>query len=167
MNYFIIIRGPLGIGKTTIAKKLKKILKAEYISMDEIVDNNMIIKKQDKNGMIDVRNFLQANKVIIPIVNKILKEGKNIIVDGNFYHKEQIIDLINKLGKDKVLVFDLKAPIEVCIERDKKRKIILGKDAARAVFNAVNRFSYGVKINTNKKTEDETVKEILKHIKLL
>ena len=45
MNYFIIIRGPLGIGKTTIAKKLKKILKAEYISMDEIVDNNMIIKK--------------------------------------------------------------------------------------------------------------------------
>ena len=43
MSYYIIIRGPLGCGKSTIAKKISKILNAKYISMDEIVDNNRII----------------------------------------------------------------------------------------------------------------------------
>ena len=31
MSYFIIIRGPLGSGKTTISKQLSKLLNAEHI----------------------------------------------------------------------------------------------------------------------------------------
>jgi shikimate kinase len=34
MEYFVIIRGPLGVGKTTIAKRLAKQLNAKYISID-------------------------------------------------------------------------------------------------------------------------------------
>ena len=61
MSYFVIIRGPLGIGKSTIAKKLTKILKAKYISMDDLCDKNPVTDKPDKNGMMDIRNFIRAN----------------------------------------------------------------------------------------------------------
>ncbi|MDD4111129.1 MAG: (d)CMP kinase [Clostridia bacterium] len=38
MSYYIIIRGPAGVGKTTIAKNLQDKLGADYISFDEILE---------------------------------------------------------------------------------------------------------------------------------
>jgi len=164
MGYFVIIRGPLGIGKSTLSKKLTKILKGNYISMDKIVDKNRIIKKLDKNGLIDVRNFIHANTVLLPVALKFLKEDKPVTTDGCFYHKEQIVDLINRLKPYDVYIFDLKAPVDICIERDKHRKISLGEDATRAVYNAVSRIDCDIKIDTLGKTPDQTIKEILKHL---
>jgi deoxyadenosine/deoxycytidine kinase len=34
MGYYVIIRGPLGVGKSVIAQKLAKTLKAVYIPID-------------------------------------------------------------------------------------------------------------------------------------
>ena len=165
MVNLIIIRGPLGVGKTTISKKITTILKAKYFSMDNLIDGkNRIIKKKDKEGMIDVRNFLYANTLIIPTALKCLNKQQNVVVDGCFYHKEQIVDLIKKIGKRKIYVFDLKAPLEVCIERDKQRKNSAGTGAAVAVHNAVSKFNYGIKINTIEKKSIETVHEIIKKI---
>ncbi|MBS3152297.1 AAA family ATPase [Candidatus Woesearchaeota archaeon] len=164
MTYFIMIRGPLGIGKSTIAKRLTRALRGTYLSMDKIVDKNRVTKKPAKDGMMDTRNFLKANEVMLPIVRELLSKGKFAITDGCFYRKEQIVDIINKLGEDKVLVFDLKAPLKVCIERDKNRKLTYGSDAARVVYNAVSKFNYGIKIDTNGKTEEEVVKKILEYI---
>ena len=39
-SYFIIIRGPLGSGKSTITQKIAKILRAEYIPIDRILDED-------------------------------------------------------------------------------------------------------------------------------
>ena len=164
MTYFIMIRGPLGIGKSTIAKRLTRALRGTYLSMDKIVDKNRVTKKPAKDGMMDTINFLKANEVMLPIVRELLSKGKFAITDGCFYRKEQIVDIINKLGEDKVLVFDLKAPLKVCIERDKNRKLTYGSDAARVVYNAVSKFNYGIKIDTNGKTEEEVVKKILEYI---
>jgi len=36
MSYLVIIRGPLGVGKTTIAKKLTVRLEGKYFSVDKI-----------------------------------------------------------------------------------------------------------------------------------
>ena len=38
MSYYIIIRGALGIGKSTIARKLSRILNAGYISIDKVLE---------------------------------------------------------------------------------------------------------------------------------
>jgi len=37
MSYYIIIRGPLAVGKSTIAKKLAEILKADYVPFDDLL----------------------------------------------------------------------------------------------------------------------------------
>lgn len=155
--FFIIIRGPLGIGKTTIAKELAKQLNAKYISIDEVLAYNKLDKIEGKS--IPLKNFIKANLLIMPEVKQMLSEGKSIIFDGNFYHKEQIKDLINSL-KYKNYVFTLKAPLNVCIARNKTRKRVYGKNATRAVYNLVSKFDYGIDINTNNKTIKEIVDEI-------
>ena len=37
MSYYIIIRGPLGCGKSTVSKRLTNILNGHYIDVDEIL----------------------------------------------------------------------------------------------------------------------------------
>jgi tRNA uridine 5-carbamoylmethylation protein Kti12 len=160
MGSLIIIRGPLGIGKTTIAKNLAKLLKARYFSVDEILSKNNLDYINEEIGCIPENNFLKVNKIIF---SKIKSSNKSIIVDGNFYYQNQIKDLINKIPL-KSFAFTLIAPIEVCILRDSQRSNSYGQAAVVAVYNLVSRFDYGQIINTSSLTIEETIKTILSKI---
>ena len=101
MGYYIIIRGPLGCGKTTIAKALAARLSAEYISVDQILaDHELEDDKQD--GFISEKSFRAANDYIAEIAKPILDAKNPVIVDGNFYWKSQILSLIQCLYFDLV-----------------------------------------------------------------
>ena len=156
MSYFIIIRGPLGIGKSTIARKLSKILNAEYISIDKVLEENNL-DKADNN--FTPEDFIKANEIILPQIKKDLA-NKVIILDGCFYFKEQIEHLKKNL-QFKHFIFNLKAPVEVCIVRDAGRKRVYGEKAAREVYELVSKFSLGINIDTENKTENQVIREIL------
>lgn len=162
MSYYILIRGPLGIGKTTLSKLLSKKLKAHYYSMDKILADNNLDKRGDE-PCIPARNFIKANEIILSQIKENLEKKNIVILDGCFYHKEQISHLEKNL-KYKGYVFDLKAPVNVCIERDSKRKEVYGEGAAQAVYNLVARFDYGTAINTQGKTTEEVVADMLTHL---
>jgi len=162
MCYYIIIRGPLGVGKSTIARSLAKLLRAKYVSMDLILRKHGLDKAHYKKG-IPADNFIKANKTILPEVKSKLKAGKIVIFDGCFYHKKQIEHIIKSLSVPHY-IFTLKAPLKVCIARDRKRKKSYGKDAATAVHHLVSRFDHGIVINTNKKTSAQTTKKVLLYL---
>jgi cytidylate kinase len=147
----IVIRGPAGVGKTVVSKKLAKKLKCECIHIDDV------LKKHDldciKGECIPEENFLKVN-------NLIDLKGKYIVVEGNFYHKSVIMDLINK---GKCIIFSLEAPLKECIKRDSNRKGI-GARSVKDVFNLS--FPFGTNIDTFGKTEEEVVNEIIKKIKV-
>jgi len=161
MSYFIIIRGPAGCGKTTIAKILKEKLKAEYFSFDEILEKYQL-EISDGRG-ISKESFLKANELIVADAKKIIDEGKIVIFDGCFYHKEQLENLEKSLPF-KHFIFDLKASVKECIYRDKTRKSI-GENAIKAVHNMVSEFDYGIPIDTEEKTQDEVASELLEILK--
>lgn len=158
MNVYIIIRGPLGCGKSTIAKELSKLLKAKYFEVDRILDEHDLTKDKEA-GYISQRSFIKANEIIAPEAKRILDEGKPVVFDGNFYWKSQVDDLIRRLDFPHE-VFTLKAPLEVCIARDKGREKTHGADAARAVYNKSTEFDYGIVIDINRPLE-ECAKDIL------
>lgn len=158
-GYYIIIRGPLGIGKSTISEQLSGIISAKHISIDQIVDQ---LPKDVEDGYISQNNFFKANELVVPEAKQFLDKGKPVIFDGNFYWKSQIDDLIKRLDYPHY-VFTLQAPLEICIERDKKRDKAHGKDAAEVVYKKSTEFSYGIVIDATKKL-DECVKEIISYL---
>ncbi len=90
MSYFIIIRGPLGSGKTIIARKLAEVLRAEYISIDEILEKHGLDKVAPREECIPAANFIKANTLVLPKAIKYLQKRKVVIFDACFYHQEQI-----------------------------------------------------------------------------
>jgi tRNA uridine 5-carbamoylmethylation protein Kti12 len=163
MNYFVIIRGPLGVGKTTISKRLAKTLKAEYVSIDKILKDNDLDNIDPKLECIPIENFIKVNEIILPESRSMLGDGKNVIIDGAFYHKEAIEHLISNLEFPH-FVFTLKASVKECIKRDKERQHSYGIEAVRGVYNLVDRFDYGVNIDIDKKTINQVVGELKKQL---
>src|SRR3989338_7263584 len=149
MSFYVIIRGPLGCGKSTISEKLADILKAEYIAMDRIVDDPNLITREEEQGYISQKNFIKANEIAVERVKKSLDGGKPVVFDGNFYWKSQIDDLISRLDFPHY-VFTLKASLEICIDRDAKRKKTHGEMAARVVHKKSTEFDYGTLIDVTK-----------------
>jgi len=159
--YYIIIRGPLGVGKSTIAQALAKRLGAFYVSMDDVLKQHGLDVVGNR-PCIPAENFLKADELVLPQVKAELKK-RAVVFDGCFYHKEQLRHLEWALPS-KHVVFDLKAPLDICIRRDSKRERPYGEGAAKAVFALVSRFDYGIVIDTTKKTPVMCVEEMMTHL---
>ena len=161
MKYYIIIRGPAGTGKTTVAKKLAEYLKGHYISFDEIMREN----KLDIIGGdgISAENFLKANAIILPKVKQELDSNNSVVLDGCFYRKEQIDNIVDSLPY-KHHVFSLHAKLGDCLSRNKGREKPMAEEAIRQVYQLVSGIEIGVLVETTGKTAEEVVEEIAKHI---
>ncbi len=159
MSYIVIIRGSLGVGKTTIAKELVKKFNGFHVPIDDVLADNGLDRIDSGDEGIPLENFLKADKIIFPKVREQLKKHKMIVFDGCFYHKEHIQHIIDNF-KCPYFVFTLKAPLEVCIERDSLRKKVRGAEAATAIYNLVSKFDYGTVFDVSKMKTHKTLKEI-------
>jgi predicted kinase len=157
MSYCIIIRGPLGVGKTAVAHALAEHYTAYYISIDQVLTTHNLLQS-DGLG-ISVTCFMRANELILPQVRSALDTGQIVIIDGNFYHHEPITYLEKQLNVP-VYVFTLHAPLSICVERDRNRQRVYGIAATTAVYNMVSRVKYGIYIDTTDQTLAQTVTAI-------
>ncbi len=153
MNKVIVIRGPLGVGKTTVAKILTDKIQGEYLSLDKILkDNNL-----DGEDGIPIENFLSANEKIYQLTRG---RRNTIIIDGCFYYKEQIDDLIKRFDNE-VIFISLSAHVEKCIERDSQRQNSYGEDSARFVHMITSKVNHGYEIENSILSIDETIDKIM------
>jgi predicted kinase len=165
MSYYIIIRGPLGSGKSTISEKLAHILDAKHVHIDEVLEKHGLDKMMPDAPCIPAENFIKANEILLPEVKQLLTNGKIIIFDACFYHKEVIEHLVQNLPYEHY-IFTLKVPLELCIQRDSARKKTYGEGAAWAVHSLVSRFDYGTNIDVTGSLED-AIKDIISYLPTL
>ncbi len=145
MAYYVIVRGPLASGKTTIANRVADEIKAEYISIDRVLDAE--VGTQDlEAGYISQKSFIAANTLVVPRAQQVLERGRLVVIDGNFYWQSQLDDLVQRLQFPN-FVFTLKLPLEMCIARDRERGKTHGEDAVRAVYRKSTEFSAGAPID--------------------
>lgn len=152
MSYYVILRGPLGVGKSSVSRRLAQVLRAEHISFDRVLEEFDIWY----SGRLS--EFLRANVVVARRAGRVLKRGSNVILDGNFYWKTQIRDLEKRLDQPH-FVFTLHAPLRVCIERDARRDAPHGTPATREVYAKSTRFEYGARVDATQSLES-VVREI-------
>lgn len=142
-----IVRGPLGIGKSTVARALAKVWKAQYLSVDSILEEFDL--EEWSEGYISERSFLRTNAFVVERALPTLSSGLPVVVDGNFYWESQVSDLCGRIPYPS-FVFTLQAPLKLCISRDAHRKRSFGAEAARDVFAKVVSFESGIPIDATR-----------------
>ena len=142
----IVIRGALGVGKSTIANKVAEKYSVPYLSLDKIIDDNGL---STEDG-IPLENFIKSNDIVVS-----QSEGCGLaVLDGCFYYSKQIEDLKQKFAGD-VIFITLYSSLEKCIERDSKRDKVYGKESAEFVFNMSDGIREGYYIDNENLTEEE------------
>ncbi|PIZ72845.1 hypothetical protein COY07_02770 [Candidatus Peregrinibacteria bacterium CG_4_10_14_0_2_um_filter_43_11] len=155
MKKLIVIRGSLGVGKTTVSKILARNLDVEYLSLDKIIDDNHLV---DPNADgIPLESFIKANEIILDTANE---SEKSFIVDGCFYYQEQIDDLKKKFNDD-VIIFTLITTVEKCIERDGERENVYGEDSARFVHMITSKIQAGYDIDNSDLSVEGAVEKVM------
>ncbi len=150
-GYYLILRGPLGIGKTTIAGELARRLPATVVSIDAILDREQLEAWED--GYVALRSFLRANDVAAREAAPVLRAGGAVVFDGNFYYQAQLDDLRARLPAPHV-VLTLVAPLAVCVDRDRHRAVPLGEDGARDVYRKVAEVDPGTPVDAEGSPEE-------------
>jgi hypothetical protein len=79
---------------------------------------------------------------------------------GNYYYRSQINDLVRRLP-GPVLAFTLQATLETCISPVRGRERVYGEDSAAWVYQQAARVKAGRRIETDGKTLEQVVLEIL------
>jgi len=148
----IIIRGPLGVGKSTISMQLATKLSGLYVPLDDVVDRLGLDKVPPDAECIPANSFLTAIRSILPQLKHAMARGQVAIIDACFYHKE-MIELLESHFPGKLVTVTLEAPLDVCITRDREREKSHGVYAARAVHMLVSRFSAGTRIDATQPIE--------------
>jgi len=139
VTYFVILRGPLGAGKTTVARAFARATGAEVVSVDELLES------EPWDGGSE-RLFLKTNRRVAALVRTAARRSRPAVVDGNFYWSRVISDLERRLPLPH-LVFELRAPLRLCIERDRHRPNAYGSTATREVYRKVARVRRGIPLD--------------------
>jgi tRNA uridine 5-carbamoylmethylation protein Kti12 len=138
-GYYVILRGPLGSGKSTVAEALARAVRGKVVHLDGLADRNW------DGG--SVRMFLRGNIALERRARPLLSKGIPVIFDGCFYWKTQIRDLEARLPFPHE-AFTLKVPLSVCIDRDHRRSPTpSGPVQAGMVFRKVHRFEWGFSVD--------------------
>jgi tRNA uridine 5-carbamoylmethylation protein Kti12 len=132
VSFFVVVRGPLGAGKTTVARALATAIPGAYISIDTLLERD-----EWDGGSEEL--FLRTNREAVREARPSLERRVPVVFDGNFYWPRVIHDLGRRLAYPHA-VYALRVPLPLCIERDRARSVSYGEEATREVFEKVRPF---------------------------
>jgi adenylate kinase len=79
----IIISGSVGTGKTTLSKKLSKILNYEYVDVSKLIKKNKLSFGYDEENECEIIDIKKLNKFLVELIKK---SKKNLIIDSHLSH---------------------------------------------------------------------------------
>jgi broad-specificity NMP kinase len=169
----IIINGPVGVGKTTVSKKLlEKIPMAFFIQFDEL-------RKQIgayKSHRDESRVF--AFELSFALVEECLKNTQTVIIDKMMYERiesgkskssiDQLYEIANKYHVDVVEILlwaDKDTMVKRLESRGFKQGGLLTREKAIAFWHEMEKFKQkrkqAIVIDTSKITENEAFEQVV------
>ena len=149
--FLVIVRGPLGAGKSALSRRLAEELGGVVISIDQILMDRDLGRWGSVYITLD--SFLTANRYAAEAVDRVLGNGRPAVVDGNFYWREAIDDLLRRIPCPSATL-TLDVGLEECVARDALRVPSLGEEAARLVYAKVTSFDYGTRLDATPPLEN-------------
>ena len=156
--HIIVIRGPSGVGKTSVAHRLPDYIHAECFSFDEVMKRHEL--DMIMGGSIPAENFIKADEIVFSEIKTTAADV--VVLDCCLYHKEHLDDLqqrAKELGTT-ISIFTLDASLAVCLKRNSMRKNPMTNDDVEKVHSLVHALITGIVIPTRDKTVRDIVGEI-------
>ncbi|HLY76661.1 MAG TPA: hypothetical protein VKT21_02095, partial [Thermoplasmata archaeon] len=97
---------------------------AGYVSIDRIREESSW--EEWEGRYVSERSFLRANEVAVRQTPVLLQRGRPVVLDRNLYWSSVIEGLVGRLSFSGQ-VFILRAPLELCVERDRQRTPARGR----------------------------------------
>ncbi|MBI2573057.1 hypothetical protein HYV86_04320 [Candidatus Woesearchaeota archaeon] len=115
---YLVLRGPIGVGKTTTAYKLMEKLRLDNIIFSyfclDLIGRDLIGGEPSSKRRQDTMNM------IAPEINNQITQKRFPIIDGLFDTK--LIELTDLVITGKPLYITLHAPLAICYVRNNKRE---------------------------------------------
>ncbi|MBU0536259.1 MAG: AAA family ATPase [Nanoarchaeota archaeon] len=91
----VIVTGTPGTGKTTLAKKLARKHKYEYIDVNEVVRKNKLSEGYDRKRKTKIVDEKRLAKVLENVIKQARKEKRRLIIDSHMSHyiSPNLVDL--------------------------------------------------------------------------
>ena len=167
-NFFIILDGPMGAGKTTVTNILFHKLKRTVVLSFDVQKLSIT-----DFGLEREKDYKMISSVRKSIAIQYMKHGFNILMDGGFFSGEKIKPFIN-LAKTKgyrLFIYHLEASTETLLKRavdrsnlgSERNKISEQNIQNYISFHAENKYQGEevVKINSGELSPEEIVSKIL------
>ena len=139
----IILCGPVGVGKTTVAEKLRPELEKKCFDFRIMHSDDFSTHTYDQ------------------MFDKVKDSDKNWILDGTFY-REDIRGRFRNLAN--VLIIWVKADLETCLERNEMREEPLEEKVVHIMFHKFEEPDADIVVNTDDLDTNEVVDKILDDI---
>lgn len=134
MKKLIILVGIPGSGKTTLANKITA---RGYTCL-----NADSIRQELWGDAADQREPEKVFDIFFKQLEDVLAEGKDVVIDNtniNTKQRKPIIERAAKAGYTDIQLWLLDVPLDVCLERNKKRDRAVPDDIVANMFMTLNR----------------------------
>jgi chloramphenicol 3-O-phosphotransferase len=168
-QFLVIIRGAPASGKTTIARRFRDPDKrVVWLKVDNFKD----FFSEDSN----LSEQKYVDECALATLSYLLSDGFSVVMEKIFYDPF-IIPKAVSLAKSKgvkVLIYQIRCPLEVLLERDKNRAGVregfrkpLGDETVKKLFEQLENtfYSNAKELDTSVNTEDECVEMIRSDLK--
>lgn len=159
--------GLMGVGKTTIGKKLAEKTGSYFIDCDQEIEDREAMTINEIFAKKGEKYFRQIEQEIIHEI--ILRDEKMVLsLGGGAFMNEET----RKILKDKAITIWLEAPIEVILKRVaiKNNRPLLAKKNKRQILEELIKKRYPAyeeadfRFNSDSETNDALVKKIIKKL---
>lgn len=166
-TFLLIIDGPMGAGKTTVAKMLHpKLKRTSHIGLDRIKVFISDFKRNPSDNKI-------SGNIVLAMTQEYLKQGINVLIEQGLRGEQiEVLKKIAKKHKADCFIYQLTAPRLLLQSRVLNRTQILGKpkiSKARIERNykihLENRYIHAVVFDSEKLNPKQIANQILKEVK--
>lgn len=160
MAKLIILRGPSGSGKSSVAKKLREKIKSKTALVEHDYLRRIILKEED------IPNGINSH-LIFKVTEFALNNGYNVILEGIFFtkHYRQMLDKILEFHPEGNYIYYFDVPLKETLKRHQSKDIAedFGEKEMGSWYVGKDVLNLGGEtIISEESSLDETINKILK-----